>query len=77
MDLSDFIGELCTVDSAFFRGWRWLFSARYRASMRLEREIHGPLANAALVLEALVFMSLEIAAVVLLLRWLFVEGTAA
>jgi hypothetical protein len=37
MSLFEIIGEICTFDSVLVRGWRWLFSARYRQMLRANR----------------------------------------
>ena len=70
MNPVEIIGEICTADSAFIRGWRWLFSARYRAVVRAECEERRMLFVVAGVLETLLLMAAEIVAVVFLVRWL-------
>jgi hypothetical protein len=66
----EFIGELCTVDSAFIRGWRWLFSARYREVVRIRcSEGRTPLVIAG-ILETILLMLAEIVALVFIVRWL-------
>jgi len=65
----EFIGELCTLDSALIRGWRCLFSATYRASIRTSCKEHHPLLIIAAVIETALFMVAEIVAVILLVRW--------
>jgi hypothetical protein len=66
----EFIGELCTFDSAYIRGWRWLFSARYREEVRTTRYEYHPLLFVAGVLLTMVFMVTEIVALVFIARWL-------
>jgi hypothetical protein len=70
MNPVEIIGEICTADSAFIRGWRWLFSARYRASIRTADGGRRPLSVLARVLETVLLMSAEIVAIILLIRWL-------
>lgn len=71
MNLFEVIGELCSLDSAFIRGWRWLFSARYRETVRANCGAQRPLFVVAGVLETLLLMAVEIVAIVFLVRWLF------
>ncbi len=66
----EIIVELCTVDSAYVRGWRWLFSARYRASVSVECGTRHKLFVVAGILETLLVMAAEIIAVVFLIGWL-------
>ena len=66
----EFIGELCTFDSAYIRGWRWLFSARYREEVRVTRHEHSPLVFFAGVLLTMILMLAELVAVVFIIRWL-------
>ena len=66
----EFIGELCTLDSAYIRGWRWLFSARYREEVRIIRYEHPPLLFVAGVLLTMILMLAEIVAVFFVIRWL-------
>jgi hypothetical protein len=71
MSFIEFLGEGCTFDSAYIRGWRWLFSARYRGEIRARcAEHHWALVTLG-VLEAMVLMLAEIVALVLVARWLF------
>ncbi|MDD5141049.1 MAG: hypothetical protein PHY43_12410 [Verrucomicrobiales bacterium] len=70
MNPVEIIGEICTADSAFIRGWRWLFSARYRASVREACRVRRPLLVVAGVLETLLIMAAEIVAIIVLVRWL-------
>jgi len=65
-----FIGELCTLDSAYIRGWRWLFSARYREEVRIIRYEHPPLVFVAGVLLTMILMLAEVVAVAFVIRWL-------
>jgi hypothetical protein len=66
----DIIGECCTFDSAFVRGWRWLFSARYRNEIRAGCVGHRPSLITLGVLETMLFMLAEIVALGFLCRWL-------
>ena len=66
----EFIGELCTVDSAFIRGWRWLFSARYREDIRTRCSEGRTLLVIAGILETVLLMLAEIVALVFIVRWL-------
>jgi hypothetical protein len=65
-----FIGELCTVDSAFIRGWRWLFSARYREGIRVRCSEGRTLLVIAGILETILLMFAEVVALVFIVRWL-------
>ena len=56
----EFIGELSTFDSAYIRGWRWLFSARYREEVRITRHEYRPLVFVAGVLLTMVLMLAEV-----------------
>ena len=67
----EFIGEICTFDSAFIRGWRWLFSPRYREEVRITRCRHRPWFFVAGVLETMILMLAEGVAMVFVARWLF------
>ena len=70
MSFIEIIGECCTFDSAYIRGWRWLFSARYRDEIRARcTEHHWALVTLG-VLETMLFMLVEIVALVFLGRWL-------
>jgi hypothetical protein len=66
----EMIGEICTLDSAYIRGWRWLLSARYREKVRATRAQHPPLTFLAGVLWTLILMLTEIIALVFIFRWL-------
>jgi hypothetical protein len=66
----EFIGELSTLDSAYIRGWRWLFSARYREEVRIIRHEHAWLAFVAGFLLTMILMLAELVAVVFVIRWL-------
>ncbi len=70
MNPVEMLGEICTADSAFIRGWRWLFSARYRESVRAECGKRSSFVFLAGVLETLLLMAAEIVAVIFLVRWL-------
>ncbi len=71
MNPLEIIGELCTLDSAFIRGWRWSFSGRYREAIRLRCAQQRPLFVVAGVLETVVLMFAEIVALVFIVRWVF------
>jgi len=66
----EFIGELCTFDSAYIRGWRWLVSARYREEVRITRCEYRPVVFVAGVLLTMALMLAEVVAVVFIARWL-------
>jgi hypothetical protein len=66
----EFIGELCTFDSAYIRGWRWLFSARYREEIRIRCIGERTLLVVGGVLETLLLMLAEVVALVFIVRWL-------
>ena len=66
----EIIGELCTFDSAYIRGWRWLFSARYRGEVRITRCEHPPIVFVAGVLLTAVLMLAEVVAVFFVIQWL-------
>ena len=66
----EFIGELCTLDSVYVRGWRWLMSARYREEVRIRCTEHRPLSVVAAVVETLLLMLAEVVAIVFIIRWL-------
>lgn len=66
-----FLGELFTIDSAYVRGWRWLFSPNYRRALRVEIAGRSRFRIAAGVLETLLLMTAEIVAIVYLICWLF------
>jgi len=70
MNPVEIFGEICTMDSVFIRGWRWLFSARYRATVRAKCGARRGLLAVAGVLETLLLMAAEIVAVLFLVRWL-------
>jgi len=70
MSFIEIIGECCTFDSAYIRGWRWLISARYRDEIRARcMEHHWALVTLG-VLETMLFILVEIVALVFLGRWL-------
>jgi hypothetical protein len=66
----EFLGELCTFDSAYIRGWRWLSSARYREEVRIIRYEYPPLIFVAGVLLTMILMLAEVVAVAFVIRWL-------
>ena len=70
MNPIEIIGEICTVESAFIRGWRWLFSPSYRQEVRTRCKEINPLFFAVGVFEVLILMVAEIVAVVYLVRWM-------
>lgn len=71
MSIIAIFGEFCTFDSAYVRGWRWLFSARYRGDIRARcTKRHWALVTLG-VLETVLLMVVEIVALVFLARWLF------
>jgi hypothetical protein len=66
----EFIGELCTLDSAYIRGWRWLFSARYREEIRIPCTAGRTLLVVAGILETILLMLAEVVALLFIGRWL-------
>ena len=66
----EFIGEMCTLDSAYIRGWRWLFSARYREEIRIRCTQRRILLVVAGILETILLMLAEVVALVFIVRWL-------
>jgi hypothetical protein len=71
MSIIEMLGEVCTFDSVYIRGWRWLFSARYRGDIGARcTERHWALVTLG-VFETLLLMGVEIIALVFLARWLF------
>ena len=66
----EFVGELCTLDSAFIRGWRWLFSPRYREEIRMRCTRGRTLLVVAGILETIVLTLAEVVAIVFIVRWL-------
>jgi hypothetical protein len=71
MSIIEILGEACTFDSAYIRGWRWSFSARYRGDIRARcTERHWALVTLG-VFEILLLMVVEIVAWVFLAGWLF------
>ena len=70
MNVLEISGECSTFDSAFIRGWRWLFSAQYRDEIRARcTEHHWALVTLG-VLETMLLMLAEIVALVFLAKWL-------
>jgi hypothetical protein len=65
-----FISELCTLDSAFIRGWRWLLSAGYRQAIRIRCAEGRTLLVIAGVLETILLMLAEVAALGFIVLWL-------
>ena len=71
MNVIEILGEYCTFDSAYIRGWRWLLSGRYRDEIRVRcTERHWALVTLG-IFETLLFMLAEIVAIVFLAKWLF------
>ena len=66
----EFICELCSLDSDYIRGWRWLFSARYREEVRMTRHEQSPLVFVLGALLSMLLMLAEVVAVVFIIRWL-------
>ena len=66
----EFVGELCTADSAFIRGWRWLLSARYRKDIGIRCREGRTLLVVAAIFETVLLMLAEVVALVFILRWL-------
>ena len=71
MNVIELLGECCTFDSALIRGWRWLFSARFREATRVRCQGQHWARVAVGVVETLLLMLAEVVAVVFLARWLF------
>jgi hypothetical protein len=70
MSFIEIIGECCTFDSAYIRGWRWLFSARYRDEIRVRCTGRRRTLVTLGVFETMLFMLVEIVALVFLGKWL-------
>ena len=66
----ELIGELCTLDSAYIRGWRWLFSSRYREEIRIRCTEGRTLLVVAGILETILLTLAEVVALVFIVRWL-------
>ena len=60
MNILEIIGELCTIDSYFVKGWRYLFSSSYRQEVHRHWRVHGFLRSAPGILYALLLMVAEI-----------------
>ena len=72
MSIIEILGEACTFDSAYIRGWRWLFSARYRGDIRARRTERHWVQVTLGVFETLLLTGVAIVALVFLARWLFI-----
>ena len=66
----EMIGELCTLDSVFIRGWRWLLSARYRKEIRIRCANGRAFFVVAGVAETVALMLAEVLALFFIVRWL-------
>ena len=71
MDILEIIGELCTIDSYFFKGWRYLFSSKYRQEAHRHWRVQGFLRSAPGIIYALLLMVVEV-----LLLFYLVRGAA-
>lgn len=70
MNILEILGECCTIDSPLWRGWRWLFSSKYRGDVRVLCRRRHPVRVALGVAETAVMMMAEVVALVYLCRWL-------
>ena len=61
MGVFEIVGEICTIDSWYFKGWRFLFSSRYRRQANLELQALGPVKASLAVLWTMLHMALELA----------------
>ena len=71
MNVIEILGECCTFDSAYIRGWKWLFPARYRDELCARYTEHHRALVTLCILEVTLFMLVEIGAQVFLGRRLF------
>jgi len=60
MSVFEFIGELCTVDSYFFKGWSYLFSPTYRSEAHRHWRVEGFLRSAPGIFYTVLLMVAEI-----------------
>ena len=60
MNILEIIGELCTIDSYFFKGWHYIFSSRYRQQVHQQWRIAGFLRAAPGVFYTLLLMVAEV-----------------
>jgi hypothetical protein len=68
MGIFELLGELCTVDSYFFKGWRYLFSTSYRGEAHRHWRSEGFLKSAPRILYALLLMAAEVVLILYLIR---------
>lgn len=68
MGFFEIVGELCTIDSYFFKGWRYLLSASYRDEAHRHWRAEGFLKSAPGILYALLFMVAEVLLLFYLIR---------
>jgi hypothetical protein len=61
MGILEFIGELCTIDSWYFKRWRFLFSFVNHRQANLESQHLGPVKALLVVLWALSHIAVELA----------------
>ena len=65
----EILGECCTFDSAYLRGWRWLGSARDRHEIRACCTKHHWAWVTLGILETMLLMLGEMVALMLLGKW--------
>jgi len=64
-----FLGELGTLDPWLYRGWIYLFSARYRHARHEAWRNSGPAYAVGDIALSAVVMGLEVVAVILIISW--------
>ena len=60
MNILEIIGELCTIDSYFFKGWHYMFSSCYRQHVYQHWRIAGFLRAAPEIFYTLLLMVAEV-----------------
>jgi hypothetical protein len=68
MGVFEMIGELFTIDSSFFKGWRYLFSAKYRNEVHRHWRLDGISGSAPGLFYALLLMVAEVLLLFYLVR---------
>ena len=68
MGVFEIIGELCTIDSYFFKGWRYLFSSSYRGEAHRHWRMKGFLRSSPGIFYSALLMTAEVLLVFYLIR---------
>ena len=68
MNILEVIGELCAIDSCFFKGWHYIFSSRYRQQVHQHWHIAGFLRAAPGIFYTLLLMVAEVLFLFFLVR---------